>query len=522
MNLVSSMRQFTIRTRMYGTIVLVLLSLALVGGAGLMGMFGIVSLNTAFLETSVVQSTRLGVLRESVATVRSHEKDMLLAYEKPELVATIHPRWVAALGQMRKAADELASSGRPDTGAIVEKIKPLLQGYETKATHIVKQLAASSYDTAAGADRMLGKAKADIEAIVPLLAELDQVLAADAQAASANAKHMVSRTILMFAGALLLAVLIVVPLTLLNTASICRPLGDARRLALAIAQGDLTQSVEVQGRDETAALQTALAEMQTSLNRIVANVRLATDSMGTASTEIATGNADLAARTEQTASNLQQTASSMAQLTSTVQQTAQSARTANELATSAQTSAARGGQVVSDVVSTMEDIRASSAKISDIIGVIDGIAFQTNILALNAAVEAARAGEQGRGFAVVASEVRSLAQRSAQAAREIKTLISASAGKVESGAQLVVGAGAAMTEIVGSVQRVSQIIGEITGAATAQSDGIAQVNQAVTQLDQMTQQNAALVEQSSAAGESLRDQARNLVDVVAAFKLAPY
>ena len=521
MNLVFSMRQFTIRTRMFGAIAVVLLSLALVGGAGLMGMFGIVELNGAFLKNTVVQSSRLSTLREAIASVRSHEKDMLLSYEKPELVMQIQPRWVAALGQSRASADALASTGHPAASTIVDKIKPLLDSYETKASHVIKQLAANGYDSSTVADRMLGKAKVDVDAIVPLIAELDQALAADADTASANAKHMVSRTILTFAAALLLAVLILIPLTLLNMVSICRPLDDARRLALAIAGGDLTQRVTVQGRDETAVLQTALADMQSSLNCIVAKVRMASDSMGTASTEIASGNADLSVRTEQTASNLQQTASSLEQLTNTVQHTAQSARTANELATSAQTSAAHGGKVVSEVVATMQDISASSAKISDIIGVIDGIAFQTNILALNAAVEAARAGEEGRGFAVVAGEVRSLAQRSAQAAREIKVLIAASTGKVESGAKLVVGAGAAMTEIVGSVQRVSQIISEITGAATAQSDGIAQVNQAVSQLDQMTQQNAALVEQSAAAGESLRDQARALVDVVAAFKLLP-
>ena len=521
MNLVNSMRRFTIRTRMFGAIAVVLLSLALVGGAGLMGLFGIVALNGDFLEITVVQSTRLSALREEIAAVRNLEKDMLLAYEKPEIAAKIQPRWVSAIGKTRAAADALGSTGHPVASATVAKIKPLLDGYETKATPIVKQLVANAYDSAAVADRMLRNAKADVDAIMPLLAELDQTQAADAEAASANSKYMVTRTIMTFGAALLVAVLILIPLTLLNMVSICRPLDEARRLAMAIAGGDLTHSITVQGRDETAALQEALAEMQSALNRIVARVRMASDSMGTASTEIATGNADLSARTEQTAANLEETASSMEQLTTTVQQTAQAARTANELATSAQTSAAHGGEVVSQVVATMEDISASSAKISDIIGVIDGIAFQTNILALNAAVEAARAGEEGRGFAVVAGEVRGLAQRSAQAAREIKALIAASAGKVESGAKLVVGAGAAMNEIVGSVQRVTQIIGEITSAATAQSDGIAQVNQAVSQLDQMTQQNAALVEESAAAGESLRDQAKALVDVVAEFKLTP-
>ena len=252
----------------------------------------------------------------------------------------------------------------------------------------------------------------------------------------------------------------------------------------------------------------AMTEVQSS----AANIQLA-------STEIATGNHDLSNRTEQTASNLQQAASSMDQLTGTVKQTADSARQANQLASNAATVAVRGGSVVAQVVTTMHEINASSKKIADIIGVIDGIAFQTNILALNAAVEAARAGEQGRGFAVVASEVRSLAQRSAEAAKEIKSLIGASVGRVEAGSKLVADAGQTMTEIVGSVQNVSQIIGEISTASNEQSEGIELINSSVNQLEQMTQQNAALVEQSTAAAESLREQARRLSDVLQGFRL---
>ena len=302
--------------------------------------------------------------------------------------------------------------------------------------------------------------------------------------------------------------------------SVLRQIGGEPSKAIGImsqvAQGNLDTQIP---NAYPGSMLDGLAHMVTSLRRLVTEVRSATDSIATASTEIAQGNNDLARRTEDTASNLQTTASSMEELTSTVKQTSDSAQTANQMATSAAEVAARGGQVVAQVVSTMQDINASSNKISDIIGVIDGIAFQTNILALNAAVEAARACEQGRGFAVVAGEVRSLAQRSADAAKEIKSLINASVEKVESGTALVGNAGATMNEIVASVQRVTDIIGEIRAATSEQSQGIEQVNTAVNQLDQMTQQNSALVEESSAAADSLREQALKLTEVVALFRV---
>ena len=313
---------------------------------------------------------------------------------------------------------------------------------------------------------------------------------------------------------------IIVPSTIINMNSICRPIDQAERMARAIAAGDLTdQNIDTRGHDETARLLRSLTEMQQSLSHLVGQVRQSTDSISTASAEIASGNQDLSVRTEQTASNLQQAASSLAQLTHTVHHTADASRQANEFATSAGEVAHRGGAVVAQVVSTMNDINVSSKKISDIIGVIDGIAFQTNILALNAAVEAARAGEQGRGFAVVASEVRSLAGRSAEAAKEIKSLIGASVARIETGSRLVGDAGRTMTDIVSSVQRVTDVIGEITAATSNQSQGIDTVNGSVVQLDQMTQQNAALVEESAAAAESLSEQAQRLAEVVGTFKL---
>ncbi|MDD2728119.1 Cache 3/Cache 2 fusion domain-containing protein [Malikia sp.] len=297
------------------------------------------------------------------------------------------------------------------------------------------------------------------------------------------------------------------------------PLAQLSLAVNAVAQGDLTRPMQSQQRDEIGALIRVVEVMRQQLTQTLSGIRDAVDSITTASNQIATGNQDLSHRTERTADDLQQTASSLGELTETVRHSADSARQANQMATAAAEVAARGGAVVHQVVSTMDEINASSRQISDIIGVIDGIAFQTNILALNAAVEAARAGESGRGFAVVASEVRSLAGRSATAAREIKLLIGSSVEKVDGGSRLVSDAGLTMGEIVNSVQRVSGIIGEISSAAVEQSAGISQVNGAMTHLDQMTQQNAALVEQSTAAARSLGEQAEQLALAVRQFQL---
>jgi len=325
----------------------------------------------------------------------------------------------------------------------------------------------------------------------------------------------------MWMGAGIAAVVVVLGLVLANllVGSITHPLERAVGLADAIAGGDLTQDVHDDRRDELGHLLRSLSAMGARLRGVVGEVRSGVESVSAASSQIATGNHDLSARTEQTAANLEETAASMEELTATVTQSADTARQANQLAANAAQAAERGGEVVGQVVTSMQQITESSRKIADIIGVIDGIAFQTNILALNAAVEAARAGEQGRGFAVVAGEVRSLAQRSAEAAKEIKQLITTSVDNVQSGSAQVEQAGQSMQDIVHSVRRVSDLIGEITASSTEQRDGIGQVNQAVANLDQMTQQNAALVEESSAAAAAMHEQAQRLAQVVAVFNV---
>jgi methyl-accepting chemotaxis protein len=305
----------------------------------------------------------------------------------------------------------------------------------------------------------------------------------------------------------------------LTVRSVVRPLAAAVKIASGVAAGDLTQRIEGHANDETGQLMQALKGMNDSLARIVTEVRTGTANIADGTTELASGNLDLSMRTEEQASALQETASSIEELTSTVKQNADNARQANGLAQAASAVATKGGTVVAQVVETMGSINDSSRKISDIIGVIDGIAFQTNILALNAAVEAARAGEQGRGFAVVATEVRNLAQRSAGAAKEIKTLISDSAEKVETGSKLVAEAGSTMDEVVDSVKRVTDVIAEITAASQEQSAGIEQVNQSVSQMDQATQQNAALVEEAAASAGALQEQSSRLAQLVSVFKL---
>ncbi|WP_332860031.1 methyl-accepting chemotaxis protein [Janthinobacterium svalbardensis] len=364
-----------------------------------------------------------------------------------------------------------------------------------------------------------GKGKAAMDAMRILLADIGKTESMLLGQRGQEAAVLQSRTTLVLLGGGAIAALLACMLAILLTRNITRPLVEAVALAQRVAQGDLSSDIVVRSQDETGQLMAALRDMNTALVGIVGEVRGGTDTIATASAQIAVGTMDLSSRTEQQASSLEETASSMEELTAAVKQNADNALAARSLASAASAVAVKGGAVVSEVVQTMGSINDSSRKIADIIGVIDGIAFQTNILALNAAVEAARAGEQGRGFAVVATEVRNLAQRSASAAKEIKGLIDDSVDKVGAGSKLVDQAGATMQDVVDSVQRLSAIIGEITDASEEQRLGIEQVNEAISQMDQVTQQNAALVEEAAAAANAMQDQAAQLSHAVQVFRL---
>ena len=520
MNLFSLMRKFTIRFRMLGAIGVVLGLLGLLGGAGMLGMFRIHAMSQDFMDHSFAEVGYMAELRGEMGAIRQYEKDMIIGYEKPEAVKAAQTKWLESQDKAKKIAEKFLQGEEDSDNPVVRSIVKRLDSYREQFAHVARQLEASGYDTATIANRMSGKAVAEFSEADKLMIELDTVLRAEVSKSVEQQGQVSDETKWLFALAVLITVLVVVPTTLMNMNSICRPLEDARKMAQAIAGGDLSQNIAAEGNDEVADLQRALRDMQQGLGALVAQVRDASANIATASQEIASGNQDLSQRTEQTASNAQEAVSSLSQLTANVQQTASSSQMANQLAGSASQMATHGGGVVQQAVASMHEISTSSRKIGDIIGLIDSIAFQTNILALNAAVEAARAGEQGRGFAVVASEVRSLAQRSAAAASDIKGLISNSVTAVDGGVRHVEEAGTAMKDIVSSVQRVGDIIGEITAAASEQSAGIGQVNQSVGEIDRMTQQNAALVEESAAAAESLREQAARLSQVVQQFQLA--
>ena len=501
--------------------------LALAFGVVIGLMFIITAITTLRLEGLKADSAKLLEMQRRAALAKDWRSDVHLNASRALAIAMskgasdvesfFAPQMKATSERITQLQNDLTAAVDSDKGkALLTSIAERRSDYVAARKTVLDALAAGQSDSAQTlSTRMMPASEAYVAAIETLASFQDGLVAAGNEKMAADVLGSEMLLLALVALATVAAVVFGWRVTL----SITRPLALTTAATERIAGGDMTQIAQAEGHDEMAEMQRSLARMQQALSKLVAEVRSSSDSIATASSQIASGNQDLSGRTEQTASNLQQAASSLEQLTGTVGQTADSARTANQLATTASGAAQRGGEVVSQVVATMQEINTSSKKIADIISTIDGIAFQTNILALNAAVEAARAGEQGRGFAVVASEVRSLAQRSAEAAREIKTLIGASVERVEAGTRLVGDAGSTMGEIVAGVQRVSDIIGEISAATSEQSTGLRQVNEAVAQLDQMTQQNAALVEESAAAAQSLAEQSHRLTGVVGTFRL---
>lgn len=520
MSLLRLMRVFTIRMRMVSAIGVVLALLLALGSVGLWGMTRMQQFNQTLVESAFAKSMAVSQLHVGLGELRRYERDMIIHYESSQRVLASRQNWDEAWQRVQASLDRVVAGRDDEISPLAEEMRQQLQVYAQALEPVSRQLAEEAFDTATTANRLLRNGHQAFERVDELMRALDEALSAAVTATYLDAQSTSRWLLIVFALALAAAVLVVIPTTLANMVSITRPLEQAQGLAVSIARGDLTTVPDLSGRDELTELMRCLSDMQDSLSRTVGEVREAAESIRLASTEIASGNLDLSNRTEQAASNLQQAASSMDQITSTVQQSSEAARSAMVMAQGNANVAERGGQVVGQVVATMDEINTSSQKIHDIIGVIDGIAFQTNILALNAAVEAARAGESGRGFAVVAGEVRNLAQRSADAAREIKQLISASVEKVDAGTQLVHQAGRTIKDIVNNAQKVSSFIADITEATSNQAQGLSAINGSVSELDQMTQQNAALVEQSASAADSLRDQAQRLASLVAVFRLS--
>ncbi len=485
-------------------------------------LFGIYKLNGSLdvyehevLET-VAAHKKVAQIDTKFATAIQEWKNVLLRGKEPKDLDRYWDAHVKAMKEVQDGLKELDKM-RLDSEAKVtlqklDRSVPVVADAYKKA---FEEFKSSSFDPTVGDKAARGK---DRESGALMLELKEKLSKAETDTSMTATKEATRNTIL--------ALLVMVVVSVIGMAGgvwlsrqIVLPLARAVELADRVAHGNLNNAFDVNGKDEIAALLQSLKDMQGNLAKLVTNVRQGSEGVATASAEIAQGNHDLSARTEQQASALEETAASMEELGSTVRQNADSARQANQLAQSASSVAVQGGVVVDQVVETMKGINESSRKIADIISVIDGIAFQTNILALNAAVEAARAGEQGRGFAVVASEVRSLAGRSAEAAKEIKSLIGTSVERVEHGTTLVDRAGSTMKEVVDSIKRVTDIMGEISAASGEQSMGVQQVGEAVSQMDQATQQNAALVEEMAAAASSLKSQAQDLVQVVAAFKI---
>ncbi len=513
------MNNLKISTRLVMLIGVLASLLVLIGGIGLYGMTrGDEALESVYKDRAVPLA-QLGEIQYLMTRNRLIIANAMME-QTPERVAKTAEELDINLGKVAKLWEAfMASHFTVDEAQIAQKFAEARKQFVQEGLKpSMDALKANDYEDAKNIIRDSSRAlfnAAQVQLVALIKLQVDE---AKKEFDAESARFHTIRTVSMVS--IVLGLLLAVSLGWSLIRGITLPLQRAVEVTEAVAKGDLSQTINSTGNDEIAALMRALCEMQNRLANVVGDVRQGSEGVALASAEIAQGNLDLSARTESQAGALEETAASMEQLSATVKHNAESARQANQLAHNASSVATKGGEVVAQVVDTMKGINDSSKKIADIISVIDGIAFQTNILALNAAVEAARAGEQGRGFAVVATEVRSLAGRSAEAAKEIKNLINASVERVAHGTALVDQAGSTMTEVVSSIRRVTDIVGEISAASSEQAAGVSQVGEAVQQMDQVTQQNAALVEQMAAAASSLKSQATDLVGTVAVFKLS--
>ena len=510
------MNNLKISIRLAGILAVLCCLVLLVGGVGLLGM----GQSNAGLKS--VYQDRVVPLKQIKIVADMYAVNVVDAAHKVRDGGMTAAQGLQSVADARRAIDlhwnaYLATKLVPAEAELVARFKPLQVQADAAVDVLVGHF--KSADMAALTTFAAKELYPAMDPLQEVLGQLMEVQLDQARTRYENAVETYQTAWIFTAGAVTLGVLLALLVGGAMIRQISRQLGNAVAITDSVARGDLTVPIEARGKDEIAQLLRGLTTMRDNLAHLVSGVRANAQGVASASAEIASGNNDLSMRTEQQASALQETAASMDELSSTVQQNADNARQVNQLARGASQIAAKGGTVVQEVVGAMQDIHASSRQIGDIVGVIDSIAFQTNILALNAAVEAARAGEQGKGFAVVAAEVRTLAQRSAQAAREIKQLITDSATRVSQGAELADQAGATMAEVLQSIQRVTDLMGEISNASDEQSAGVAQVGQAMSQMDQVTQQNAALVEESAAAASSLKSQAQRLVQAVAIFRL---
>jgi methyl-accepting chemotaxis protein-1 (serine sensor receptor) len=511
-------KNLTIKTRLI--FVIVLLGLELIVGA----VVGLVSLGHANADLRSLYADRLVPLGQMDRIVRALDMNQVALAQAVSADGADVAQLLEVVERNKKVLDDqwaayLSTYLTPEEKELADKLAEQRQKFVEGAVQPAVA-ALKAQDKERASQIVHGTMNALFQPVRKSVDDLIQLQLNEAQRIDQRSQTMYGMVRIVCLGGMAFGLVLAGVIGAALVRGIVRPLEEAVRIAGAVAGGDLTQHIDVRSNDETGRLMRALKDMNDGLVKIVGQVRGGTDTIATASGQIAAGNLDLSSRTEQQAAALEQTASSMDELTSTVKQNADNARQANALAVSASEVAGKGGAVVEQVVDTMRAIDASSTKIADIIGVIDGIAFQTNILALNAAVEAARAGEQGRGFAVVAGEVRNLAQRSAAAAKEIKALIDDSVLKVHHGSELVDQAGTTMAEIVNSVSRVTDIMAEITAASQEQTAGIEQVNRAIVQMDQATQQNAALVEEASAAAQALQEEATTLARAVGTFRLS--